>query len=156
MLGQVRTRLVLALAAATLAVLPAAAQTAAPGDDVDPAIADGSAQRALDAARERWHATGIRSYRFRLGILCFCTVATRRPALIVVRRGKPVDPPARLRAVATVPRLLREVQQAIDDRVADLSVRYGRRGVPRTIAIDRSRMIADEEIGYDVDRFSAR
>jgi hypothetical protein len=154
MLGQVRTRLVLALAAAMLASLPAAAQPAVRGDDVDPAIADGSAQRALDAARERWRATSIRSYRFRLRIQCFCRPETRLPALIVVRRGKPVDPPARLRAVATVPRLLREVQKAIDDRVADLSVRYGRRGVPRSIEIDRSRMIADEEIGYVVDRLS--
>jgi hypothetical protein len=56
----------------------------------------------------------------------------------VVRRGKSIDPPARLRAVASVPRLLRKVQRAIDDRVAELSVRYGRRGVPRSIAINRS------------------
>ena len=157
MLGRVRTWLVLALAVALAALVSAttAAQPAPPGDGVDPAIADGSAQRELDAARERWRAAGIRSYRFEARIECFCAPGTRRPELIVVHRGKPIDPPARLRAIATVPRLLRKVQGAIDDRVARLSVRYGRRGVPRSIAIDRSLMIADEEMGYVVDRFRA-
>jgi hypothetical protein len=145
--------------AATIALFACATTDAHPyarGDDVDPSIADGSAQGALDAARAHWRATGIRSYRFRVRSECFCPPAFRRPESIVVRRGRPVRPPAHLRVVASVPRLQRTVQDAIDDRVGGLSVRYGRRGVPRRIAIDRSRMIADEEVGYVVDRFRAR
>ena len=117
---------------------------------------NGSAQRELDAARERWRAAGLRSYRFRARLQCFCAPSFRAPAVIVVRHGRPVDPPDRLRDVATVPRLLRKVQRAIDERVAGLSVRYGRRGVPRSIWIDSSRRIADEEVGYVVERFRAR
>jgi Family of unknown function (DUF6174) len=122
-------------------------------DPVDPAIADGSAQQALDAARARWRATGLRSYRYRARRICFCAPRYTRAARIVVRRGHPADPPARLRRVATVPRLLRRVQDAIDDRVASLTVRYGGRGVPHVIAVDVSRMIADEEYTFRVRRF---
>jgi hypothetical protein len=147
--------LALAVAIAPVAAAPVSAHQSSQ-EDVDPGIADGSAQRELDAARTRWRAGAIRSYRFKLRIVCFCAPAFRRPAKIVVWRGRPVDPPARLRAVASVPRLQSRVQDAIDDRVAGLSVRYGRRGVPRSIAIDRSRRIADEEIGYAVVRFSSR
>jgi Family of unknown function (DUF6174) len=54
-----------------------------------------------------------------------------------------------------VPRLLRVVQHAIDERVSGLSVRYNRRGIPRSISIDSSRAIADDERSYAVDRFRA-
>jgi hypothetical protein len=141
--------------AAALAValaLLAPAQVA----EVDPAIADGSAQRRLDAARARWDAAGLRSYRFRIARQCFCPPEYTARRVLEVRRGRPQHPPADLLNVATVPRLLRVVQRAIDDRVASLEVRYGRRGVPRAIAVDRSRMIADEEVGYRVDRVRSR
>jgi hypothetical protein len=141
-------------AVALTAILLAASP--APQDDVDPEIADGSAQRALDAARERWRDAAIGSYRFRIRILCFCAPRFTRPAVIVVRDGRPVDPPRRLRRVATVPRLQRAVQEAIDDRVDGLSVRYGRRGVPRGVAIDHERMLADEESTYVVNWIRAR
>jgi hypothetical protein len=150
-----RGRLAVVAILTAVASAPAAvARAQLPGDEVDPTILDGSAQRELDAARERWRAFGIPSYRFRVRIQCFCAPAFTRPEVIVVRRGRPVDPPRRLRGVATVPRLLRRVQGAIDDRVAGLSVRYGRHGVPRSIGIDRSRMIADEEVGYTADHLS--
>ena len=140
---------------AVTAILLAASP--APGQDgVDPEIADGSAQRALDAARERWRDAAIGSYRFRVRIECFCGPSFTRPAVIVVRHGRPVDPPRRLRGVATVPRLHRVVQGAIEDRVDGLSVRYGRRGVPRRVAINPSRMVFDEEITYVVDWIRAR
>jgi len=138
--------LILALLAAVLLAAPAAAQL--PQDDPDPSIEDGSAQAALTAAKDRWAATGLRSYRFRVAVTCFCPASFRRPATVTVRRGRPVHPPARVRAIATVPRLFAKVQAAIDQRVARLDVAYGRRGVPRSIAIDVSRMIADEERGY--------
>lgn len=125
---------------------------------VDPAIADGSAQRALDAARERWAEAEIGSYAMRARISCFCDRQTTRPRTLVVRdgrparvRGKPV--PVALRPYATVSRLFARVQAAIDDRVALLTVRYDRRGVVRGLYVDRSFSIADEERGITVDRF---
>jgi hypothetical protein len=158
MLGLVRANpiLLVALAAAGAAPAAPAAYPGASAGEVDPEIADGSAQRRLDAARERWRDTGLRSYRFRVRRECFCPLQFTAPALIVVRHGDPVDPPRRLRGVATVPRLQRKVQRAIDHRVEGLTVRYSRRGVPRAISINPSTMIADEEVGFFVDRFRPR
>jgi hypothetical protein len=139
-----------------LALVALAAPAAAQQDEVDPAIADGSAQRALDAARERWRATGIRSYDFRVAVECFCTREATRPAKVRVRDGRPVRPPRRVEDVATVRRLQRRVQKAIDGRVAGLDVTYGRRGVPLRIGIDPDRAFADDETGYRAGRLRAR
>ena len=138
-----RARLVTVAAVATSLLVAAPAQ--------DPGIEDGSEQRALDAARERWRDAAVETYRLRVRALCFCAPRFTRPAVIRVRDGRPIDPPRRLRNVATVPRLHRVVQKAIDERVDGLTVRYGRRGVPRSVAIDAQRMLADEEITYLVD-----
>ena len=124
------------------------------GDVVDPQILDGTQQRRLAAARDRWRADRVRNYRFRISLSCYCP-DSRAPTVIVVRRGRPRDAPAHLRQAATVPRLLRLVQHAIDERVSGLSVRYGSRGIPRSISIDSSRVIADDERAYAVDRFRA-
>jgi hypothetical protein len=147
---------VLLVATVWLGAGPVLAQAPSPGDEVDPAIADGSAQRELDAARERWRAAGLSSYRFRVRNVCFCGPRFTRPAWVFVRDGRPVDPPKRVRDVATVPRLLRKVQTAIDERVDGLSVRYGARGVPRSIAIDYVKQLADEEDTFIVDHVWAR
>jgi hypothetical protein len=138
---------------AGLLAAPVAAQSPAPGEIPDPAITDGSAQRALDRARTAWAKAGIRTYRVRVGLGCFCPEDIRRPRTLTVRRGSPVRPPAHLKDVATVPRMFRVVQRAIDDGVAGLAVAYGRRGVPRSITIDVSRHIADEESYYTIDHF---
>jgi len=143
-----------ALAAAlALAAAAAPAHAQVPGDDVDPAIADGRAQQRLDAAHDTWRAAGVRSYRYRARHLCFCGPDVTDPARIVVRDRRPVDPPRRLRKMATVTRLFRLVQGAIDDRVADLQVRYDERGVPRRIFVNSLLQLADEEETYVVRRF---
>jgi hypothetical protein len=124
------------------------------GPATDPSITDGRAQAALDAARARWKASRTVSYRMRVALGCFCPEDIRRPRTITVRRGLPLRPPSHLKDVATVPRLFRTIQRAIDADVADLTVRYGRRGVPSSIAIDNDRRIADEERYYTIDRFA--
>ncbi len=147
------------LAALIIVVVALAAPPAAAAQqDVDPQIADGSAQRALDAARARWRATGLRSYDFRVALLCFCPEDVRRPRLLRVRSGRPIGPgpPRHLREVATVPRMHRVVQAAIDARVDGLDVRYGRRGLPRRIDIDASRGIADDEHSFEAGRLRPR
>jgi Family of unknown function (DUF6174) len=122
-------------------------------DAVDPGIADGTEQRRLDRARARWDRYDVRGYRFRVALRCFCPREVTAPAVIRVRHGRPRAAPSHLRKAATVPRLLRIVQHAIDDRVSGLNVRYGRHGVPRSIGIDSRREIADDEHEYVVERF---
>jgi hypothetical protein len=117
----------------------------------DPSIADGSAQRKLDRARRRWRRAGIHNYRFQPTVICFCV--RRDPVVIFVRNDRPVNAPDTLRDVATVRRLHRAVQRAIDRKVPDLSVRYDRRGIPREISIDNIKNAADDEVAYRVDRF---
>jgi Family of unknown function (DUF6174) len=145
------------LIAAAIAVLGAqpAVGSDRTGDRVDPQILDGTEQRRLDAARERWRAHGVRNYRFQVRLTCYCLPKVREPAVIVVRRGRPREAPTHLRRAATVPRLLRIVQRAVDERVSGLSVRYGRRGIPHSISIDPRRGLADDETAYTVDFFRA-
>jgi hypothetical protein len=120
----------------------------------DPQIVDGSAQRELDAAKARFRAAGIVDYHYDVSRICFCVPAFRGPATIVVRDGRPLGASEAFADVATVPRLIGKVQQAIDDQVASLAVRYDEHGVPVQIQIDRSRRIADEEVGYEVSGFT--
>jgi hypothetical protein len=148
-----RLAVLLCLAAALGTGAVAGAQQ--PSDPPDPGIANGDEQRALDAARARWRAAGPRSYRMRMTLGCFCAPPAGEEHRIVVRRGRPVRPPEHLREAATVPRLHAIVQGAIDDRVAQLDVVYDARGVPRRIAVDRHRFVADEEFSYTVRRFAA-
>lgn len=119
----------------------------------DPNITSGKAQQQLDAARARWKTAGVKTYSFRVALGCFCPPEVRAPHVITVRRGAPVRPPDVLKNVATVPRLFRTIQGAIDGKVAPIQVTYGARGVPSAIGIDRSREIADEEQYYAIDRF---
>ena len=142
------------LAVLALAAAPASAAAAGlgpPAEPPDPSIVDGSAQRALSAARARWRLTGSSTYALRVRRVCFCVPEARRAAWILVVAGRPHGAPEHLREAATVPRLHRIVQNAITARVAGLEVRYDARGVPREVDVDRSRGIADEEVGYRVE-----
>jgi Family of unknown function (DUF6174) len=136
------------IAAALLASLALFAQ--GPPSTPDPSIRDGSAQQRLDDARARWRDADIHSYRFELTRRCFCPPAS---PVLRVRHDRAVRPPADFRNVATVRRLFRHIQAAINDEVHVLQVRYGKRGVPRRIAIDGRELVADDEITYEVRRF---
>jgi Family of unknown function (DUF6174) len=149
-----RSLLILASLAFALTVVPiAASQVTGPQRTVDPGIANGSKQRALSTARKAWKSRGVSSYTYRLSVNCFCPPTTS--VKLVVRNGFPAkSTPRNLRDQATVPRLFRTIQQAIDAKAAKLEVTYGTRGVPRAIYIDRDERIADEEIGYIVRGFA--
>ena len=144
----------MAAAAALLLTGASSAMAQAPSGAVDPSIANGTAQQQLDAARQRWQAAHIRDYHFTVERLCFCTPTFRGPATIVVRNDAPLTPPPTFEDIATVPRLQAIVQQAIDDRVERLTVSYDARGVPLSIVIDGSSLIADDEISYIVTGFT--
>ncbi|MCW3009872.1 MAG: hypothetical protein JWO90_276 [Solirubrobacterales bacterium] len=147
-------RLLLAVVLVLAAAAPAAAQEPGPGEAPDPAIADGSAQRALDAAKARWRARGSLSYTHEVRLSCFC--APSGFERITLRGGKLGKVPRGLADVATIPRQFRLVQRAIDQGVVDLTVRYGTRGNPLQVSIDRSRRIADEESYYTMRRLTLR
>lgn len=150
-------RLVVSLALLTLALAAGApAAVAQYGNDTpDPHIADGTLQHSLDAARRTWKVAGVRSYRYEIKVSCFCAPQSSRNVFVVnggvVRRF-----PKGRGDVATVPRLFRTIQAAIDEGVAELNVSYGRRGVPASIYIDRSKQVADEEVGYAIKAFMPR
>ena len=144
----------------TLAALLAFALTAVPvaagqadRTTPDPGITNGSEQRALSSARKTWKRQGVPSYTYKLSVNCFCPPTT--DVKIVVRNGRPASATRKsLLAQATVPRLFKTIQEAIDGKVSKLVVTYGKRGVPRAIFIDRSQRVADDEIGYIVRGFA--
>ena len=142
--------LIFVLALAVPAVGPDAdATTFPPGTSPTSRSRDGSAQRKLDRARKRWRRAGIHNYRFQLTRQCFCPPETW---VLFVRGDKPLGSPGELKAVATVRRLHRRIQDAIDDRVAGLtSLRQA-----RDAAVHRPRPagnVADDEVGYKVEQF---
>ena len=120
---------------------------AAPAAAVDPAIEDGSARTELNAAIERWFVYDVDDYRFRQSIGCFCPQTVTEPRTLRVRNGKPVRRRKYHKPYDTVIKLFGVIDQAIKDEVDELNVTYGKVGLPRSIYIDRSRMIADEELG---------
>jgi hypothetical protein len=148
-------RLAIAVLAAAALALPALAAASAPYQprpQTDPQITDGTLQRGLDGARRRWNAAHVRSYRYGMTTTCFC--APSGVVVYVVRNGRPRALPRRGEAaLATVPRLLRRIQAAIDEKVSNLDVTYGARGVPKAISIDGSANIADDEVAYAITGF---
>jgi hypothetical protein len=144
------TALVLVLLAATGATSPASAPSGRP----DPAITDGSAAKALKRARERWAAARISSYGFEVRHSCFCPPQDFRKVVVV--RGSPRNPASDIERVATVPRMFGVIRRAIEGKVAGLDVTYGTYGVPKSISLDPSAQIADEESYFTIRRFKRR
>jgi hypothetical protein len=108
----------------------------------------------LERAQARWSRQHLRDYRYRLEVGCFCPEQVRGPHTLTVRDGRPVRPRRFTASYDTVPELFGVVDDAIDGRVASLTVRYDRRrGFPRTISVDGRRNVADDEITISVDRF---
>ena len=73
--------------AATAFASTGAAAAQEPPNPPDPAIVDGSAQKALDRARAKWKKAKIRSYRYEARRVCFC--ATTGWHVVNVRGGVP-------------------------------------------------------------------
>ena len=134
------------------AAVAVVAYAQSPPNPPDAGIADGSLQRSLDAARRSWKAATVRSYRYEIQRSCFCGRQTSR--LVVVHGGVAKRWPRGLRSVATVPRLFRLIQGAIDGGAARITATYGRFGVPREVYVDRALYISDEESGYSIRRFT--
>ena len=141
------------LAATAAGAVPAGAQE--PPNPVDPRIADGSAQAALDRARAQWKAARIGSYRFQARRMCFCP--TTGWHVVNVRRGAPsANVHSDVKDIASVPRLFRTIQRAIDRRAHRLRVKYGTHGVPTRIDIDSIANVIDEEQYFSIRGFKRR
>lgn len=104
---------------------------------------------ALSAARARWRTAGLRSYRFRLRVVCYCPGAgTRRT--IRVRDGKPHGGQGADSVVDTVPEMFGQIAAALNSsRSGDVAVRYDAElGYPRSASIDRIKAAIDDEISW--------
>ena len=143
----------IALVLLSFALAAGGAVASAPSQTPDPSITDGSLQRKLDGARASWKAGRLHSYRYEIRRRCFCPPQKTR--VVVVRGDRARAFPSAMNDVATVPRLFRLIQRAIDDGVVELNVSYGSRGVPRSIFRDGSANVADDEFGYAVSRFTS-
>jgi hypothetical protein len=118
---------------------------------VDRSIRNGSARRALAAARRAWRALGLRSYSFQLKppVCRVLACPVRGWSTHVVRDGRPRSRP--VGEWATIPRLFATISRAIEDEVESLDVRYDGNGVPRSIAI-REIDVGDAEIALALRR----
>jgi len=144
--------LVLAVTAFGLAG-PAGAQE--PPNPPDPYIVGGDAQQALDRARAKWKAAKIGSYRYEARRTCFCP--TTGWHVVNVRKGVPSKKVSSdVKDIATVPRLFRQIQRAIDAKAHDLTVKYGTHGVPTKISIDTYENVIDEEQYFTIRGFKRR
>ena len=151
-----RSLLVLTLAVATPALavaVPAAAQE--PPNPPDPTIVDGSAQKALDRAKAKWRAAKIGSYRYEARRQCFCPTSGWH--VVNVRDGTPSKRVhGDVKDVATVPRLFRQIQRAINRRAHDLTVTYSAHCVPTKGTIDTYADVIDEEQYFSIRGFKRR
>jgi hypothetical protein len=137
-----RKLLTILLASLLALAAPAAAQERPPARD--PSVADGSAQRALDAARARWAAAGIRDYDFTFEESCFCPNRGAQPN--VVRGGAAVEG-------RTVEQVFATVQETIDSRPDRFAATYGESGVPTWMSVDHTEMAIDDEYAFNVSDF---
>jgi hypothetical protein len=151
---RLRGLLVPALAAAACAgAVPALAQE--PPNPTDPYIANGSAEKALDKARAKWKRAKIRSYDYEARRSCFCPTTGFHTVRV---RGNRISGTAYsdIKEIATVPRLFKVIQTAIDEKSHKLTVTYGTYGVPKQISIDRIENVIDEEQYFTIRRFKRR
>jgi hypothetical protein len=144
---------ILLLAAVAALALPSSA-VAAYGDDWGDAPPEVIAERtaALDAAEAKWTAAGHRDYSFRIRRYCFCFLGALGPAKIKVTGGRPHGGGKWFKEENTIEELFETIRANLDSD--GFEVRYGAKlGVPKAISLDPSLMTADEEVGYEVDRF---
>lgn len=106
----------------------------------------------LNQAERRWEEKGVLNYTYRIRRICFCSREFTRKVTISVQNGKSRNTPRAYRDVNKVEKLFEVIRDGLDAEILEARYRSGT-GVPRSIYIDRSFMIADEEIGYEITRF---
>lgn len=117
-------------------------------------------QEKLNAAKSLWNRAALTDYSFRFNWVCFCVPDFVAPVTVTVsdgevtsvvrvEDGEPVDEQFRNEFV-TVDGLINRIQEAINEGAASIAAEFDpETGLPTSAFIDRSLMIADEEIGWN-------
>lgn len=118
----------------------------------------------LQGAQALWKQKQPAHYAYTLQRSCFCPPEFNKPIEVRVFRGlvqqatllpegKPL-PADRKQDALTVEGLFKIIQDALDSNAESVNVKYDPQfGFPTSISIDRSRMIADEEINLSASDF---
>lgn len=135
--------LIAGAAPAVAASDPQPVQPFVPGINEDPE---------LSAAWQKWQAKGVDDYVILVRLSCFCVPAKavrtviRGDRTVKVTQGDRRLRPRRGWSVDELFSMIRDASAASDSVTTD----YSRRGVPQSIAIDPSTMVADDETYYSV------
>jgi hypothetical protein len=118
-------------------------------------------QAELNANIVKWQQAGLSDYTFEFSVSCSCLTSITAPVRVTVRdtntiesisyveTGEPVT--EYLDLYLTVGGMFDMIQEAIDMRVANLTVSYDpETGYPTNVFVDRDFMMADEERGFEV------
>ena len=121
----------------------------------------------LQSARARWADAGIRDYSITVRRTCECTPEMIGPVVVEVRNGAVVSrqyssngaavSPALASSFPSVEGLFEILDEAARSRAPRVDARYDSQlGYPTYVAIDRDRLVADDEIIYSVTDFLER
>ncbi|MFQ6044995.1 MAG: DUF6174 domain-containing protein [Gemmatimonadales bacterium] len=120
----------------------------------------------LGERREAWEALGLDDYDYTLRVVCFCPGEVTTPVRVAVRgdtvadltyvqSGEPVDSLYRS-LFLDVDGLFDKIRGALDQDADSLDARYhATLHFPTHVWIDYSRLMADEEIGYEASELAA-
>ena len=120
------------------------------------AACGGSGQLAdVDAAEERWVASGVSDYNLTIGYVCFCVRERTGPFEVKVRGGEVVEvrfdgaviqpePGVTPVEVFTVEGLFEQIRSSLD--ADEITLSYGELGNPTLIDIDQISDAADDEL----------
>jgi hypothetical protein len=119
-----------------------------------------------DTPQALWESQEVNSYRYTLQVGCFCLVEATRPVNIEVVNGEVASityvddgtaaDPQLFERYNSVDKLFAVIADAESQDPAKLDVTYDETyGVPLSVDIDLSEMMADEELYLEVSNFEA-
>lgn len=114
-----------------------------------------------------WESQDVDSYQYDLQVSCFCIFELVRPVRVVVENGavssitylddNTAADPALFEGYATVDQLFERLTAVQTENPVKFDVTYDEAfGVPLSVNIDVSEMIADEEVRFTVSNFETR
>lgn len=121
-------------------------------------------RQSLSRHQNQWVSQSIESYRYQLGITCFCLVEISRPVTIEVRNGATHSVSYLADGTAadakyfekydTIDELFLIIDDAIDQKADEIKVTYDEElGFPTRIHIDFMKEAVDDEMTYDITEF---
>jgi len=154
---------VVVAAAAAVALLWDGPAAVAPGGQEAP---DSPQAGSYEGSYELWEAQELASYRYTLQVGCFCLVEMTRPVVIEVHDGEVASvtyaddgsaaDPALFERYDSIDDLFAVISEAEAQDPARLDVVYDEEtGVPLSVDIDISELMADEELYLTVSGFEA-